>query len=350
LQYEFVVVGSGVAGLSTAYMLAERGYNVALVGLPELIKMVAGSSSGILTYHMPSPFLEWSLETLEFYSKLGSGIVERALCLWMSRDAGFVDVVASRVREHGVRIRRVSEDYLRGLGLEVETFEDEVITLGEGFRVNVGRLIDTLSSKLEVLGVDVVEGWGVIEDGVVRVGDRMVKGSTIIVAAGAWSRELLGLRNTILYKCQAVRLEEPKIDYMVVDDSIGYYINKMQDDTIALGDGIKVIVETPEEAFKVDRWVVEEVIRRATRRGVIASYRVAYTVSAPCIGTGDSYPLVGEVSEGVYTLTALNGVGFSITPALSRILVEHLIKGSRIPEYLDPKREIPGREPREPID
>jgi glycine/D-amino acid oxidase-like deaminating enzyme len=60
--------------------------------------------------------------------------------------------------------------------------------------------------------------------------------------------------------------------------------------------------------------------------------------------------LVGEVSEGVYTLTALNGVGFSITPALSRILVEHLIKGSRIPEYLDPKREIPGREPREPID
>jgi glycine/D-amino acid oxidase-like deaminating enzyme len=350
LQFEFVVIGSGVAGLSVAYMLAERGYTVALAGLPSLMRIAAGSSSGILTYHMPSPFLEWSLETLEFYSKLNAEIIERTLCLWMSRDAGFVDMVSSRVRGHGIRVRRVSEDYLRSLGFEMRTLEGEIVTVGEGFRINVGRLIDTLLSKLEVMGVDVIEGWGVIEGGVTRVNDRVVKGGSVIVAAGAWSRELLGLRNAILYKCQAVRLEEPKLGYMVIDDSIGYYINRMQDDTIALGNGIKVVVETPEEAFKADKWVVEEVLRRATKRGVIAGYRIAYTVSAPCIGTGDSYPLVGEVSEGIYTLTAFNGVGFSIAPALARILVDHLVKGTKIPEQVDPKREIEGREPVEPID
>jgi glycine/D-amino acid oxidase-like deaminating enzyme len=350
LRFEFVVVGSGIAGLSTAYMLSERGYDVALVGLPELMRIVGGSSSGILTYHMPPPFIDWSLETLDFYLRLGEGVVERTLCLWMSRDRGFVEAVSSRVRERGVRVRRASEGYLRDLGLDIVFLDDEVVTLGDGFRINVGRLVEALSSKLESMGVRIVKGWGELEGGSVRVGGEVIRGNTIIVAAGAWSREILGLHNTIIYKCQAVRLEEPRVEYMVIDDSIGFYMNKMQDNTVALGDGIKVVTGTPEEALKADKWVVEEVIGRARRRGIIAGYKIAYTVSAPCIGTGDAYPLVGKVTDNVYTITALNGVGFSIAPALARMLVDHLTKGARIPEQLNPRREIPVGEPREPID
>ncbi len=350
MRFEFIVIGSGIASLSTAYMLAERGYNVALVGIPELMRMAAGSSSGILTYHMPSPFIEWSLETLDFYLRLDGEVIVRTPCLWISRDEDFVEMVSSKVREYGVRVKRVSEDYLRSLGLDIVFLGDEVVTLGDGFRINVGRLIDSLVSKLKSMEVSIVEGWGVLDGDAVRVGDRVIRGDTIIVAAGAWSKEILGLNNTIIYKCQAVRLEEPRIEYMVIDDSIGFYINKMEDNTIALGDGIKVVVRAPEEALRADRWVMEEVISRARIRGVITEYKIAYTVSAPCIGTGDTYPLVGQVAQNIYTITALNGVGFSIAPALARILVEHLTKSSRIPEQLDPKREIKADEPREPID
>jgi len=350
LRFDFVVVGSGIAGLSTAYLAAVRGYRVALVGIPELMSMVAGSSSGILTYHMPSPFLEWSLETLGFYEELSGGVVERVPCIWMSRDASFVDYVASRVREGGVRIRLASSDTLKSMGVDIQFFEGEIVTLGDGFRIMVGKLLDVLTSRFVELGGAIVRGWGYLEGSRVRVGGEVVEGDSIVVAAGAWSRELLGLNNTIVYKCQAVRLEEPRVDYIVIDDTTGFYANLAQDGTLALGDGIKVVVKEPEEALKADKWVIEEVIRRAQKRGLIAGYKVAYTVSAPCLGTADTYPLVGEVRDGIYVVTALDGVGFSIAPALAKLLLDSITKGARIPEQLRPDREIEGGEPREPID
>lgn len=350
MRYDFVVIGSGIAGLSTAYVAAERGYSVALVGVPELMSMVAGSSSGILTYHMPSPFIEWALDTMEFYSRLGGDVVEIAPCIWMSRDVDFINFVSSKVRERGLRLRVVSSDFLESLGVDMRYFDGEVVTFGDGIRIKVGRLIDTLTLKLAELGVRVFKGWGVLRGSSVEVGGEIVRGDSIIVAAGAWSKGLLSLNNTIIYKCQAVRLEEPKVNYMVIDDTIGFYVNIAQDNTVALGDGIKVVVNEPEEALKADRWVVDEVLRRAQKRGIISSYTISYVVSAPCIGTSDAYPLVGEVRDGVYVITALNGVGFSIAPALAKLLVDSITRGTRIPEELKPTREIRGGEPREPID
>lgn len=349
MRFEFVIVGSGIAGLSTAYMLAERGYRVALVGLPELVAMVAGSSSGILTYHMPPPFIDWSLRTLNFYEKLG-GVVERIPCIWMSSDVEFVRYVKSRIGDNGIRIKFISGETLRDYGIEIPVFDYEVITLGDGFNIRVSRLIEVLASRVNEMGANIIRGWGVINGSTVRVGGESIVGETIIVAAGAWSRDLVGLNNTIIYKCQAVRLEEPKLKYMVIDDTIGYYANIAQDDTVALGDGIKVVVKEPEEALRADKWVIEEVIGRARRRGLISNYKISYVVSAPCIGTSDSYPVVGRVRDNIYVITALDGVGFSIAPAVAEILVDNLTRGSRIPEELKPDREMSGSEPREPID
>lgn len=330
-------------------MLGERGYRVALVGTPELMILVGGSSSGILTYHMDEPFIEWSLRTLDFYRRIDDGsILEAGPSLWFSPSEAFVRKVLGRVAEAGLKYKILDSDQVRGLPFKTVE-EDEVIVVAELYTMAVGRLFKSILNMMGDLDVEIVEGWGTLKGDTVTVRGENLRGE-VIVAAGPWSKGLANLENTIIYKCQAARLEEPKIDYAIIDDVKGYYASRTEDNTIALGDGIKTLVEEPEEAFKPDKRVIEEIIRRAESRGIIAKPKISYTVSAPCIGTGDSYPLVGEAREGVYVITALDGVGFSIGPALAELLVEHLTRGAKIPGELDPKRKIDNKSPIEPVD
>ncbi|MEM1869372.1 MAG: FAD-binding oxidoreductase [Acidilobaceae archaeon] len=349
MRYDFVVVGSGIAGLSVSHMLAERGYKVALVGIPELTSIVASSSSGILTYHMPEPFISWAFETLKYYLRLEDSIIEVVDSLWFSRELMFMSSVVNKLLEEGVKAKYVSIDYAREFLGNIKLFDDENIVHIEGYRINIKRLIDTLITKIRELNVEVKSRWGNITMEGVRVGNDIIRGD-IIVAAGPWSIDLVETQNIIVYRCQAVRLEEPRINVMVIDDTIGYYVNKAYDNTIALGDGIKLVVNRPEEALKPDDSITIEVLERARKRGLISKYKIAYIASAPCVGTGDSYPLVGRLREGLYILTAFDGVGFSIAPALASMLVDYIDKGSKLPLEADPLRKISSREPIEPID
>ncbi len=348
MNYDFIVLGSGISGLSTALMLGEKGYRVALVGTPELMVLVGGSSSGILTYHMDEPFIDWSLRTLDFYKRIdGKSILKAGPSLWFSPSEPFVRKTLNRVAEAGLKYRILDSDQVRELPFK--TVEGEIIAMAELYTIAVGRLFKGILKIVGDVNVEIVEGWGSLKENTVTVRGETLRGE-VIVAAGPWSKEIVNLENTIIYKCQAVRLEEPQIDYTIIDDVKGYYASKTEDNTIALGDGIKIEVKEPEEAFKPDNCVVEEIIRRAESRGIISKPKISYTVSAPCIGTGDSYPLVGEVKEGVYVITALDGVGFSIGPALAELLVEHLTRGAKIPGELDPKRNIGNKNPIEPVD
>ncbi|MEN2999985.1 MAG: FAD-dependent oxidoreductase [Acidilobaceae archaeon] len=347
MRYDFVVVGSGIAGLSVSYMLAERGYNVSLVGLPELTSMVAGSSSGILTYHMREPFLSWALRTADIYEGLGR-VVERVDSVWFSTNSDLVRAVGARLEERGLGVRR-DEERARELLGNYRSFDGEGVFVAEAFRIRVRDLIEALVSRARAAGVTIVQGWGKLGDEGVLVGNERAEGE-VVLASGAWAKETLGLPGLIVYKCQAVRLKGPRLWSMIIDDVLDYYVNLFQDGALAVGDGANVVTATPEDALWPDKALLEEVVGRARRRGIIGSYEISRYVSAPCIGTRDTFPLVGKLREGLYVLTAFDGVGFSIAPALAEMLADHLHRGTPLPPQLDPKRELEPGEPVEPID
>ncbi|MCS7106964.1 MAG: FAD-binding oxidoreductase [Acidilobaceae archaeon] len=348
MRYDFVIVGSGVAGLSASFMLAERGYRVSLVGLPGLTSMVAGSSSGILTYHMREPFLSWAIRTAEIYESLGQMIVEKVDSVWFSTDLDFVRAVEVKLAEKGLRVRRDEEKARELLG-SYRSFEGEKALVADAFRLRVKDLIDALTSRAVSAGVAILEGWGKVGDGGVYLKNERIEGE-VIVAAGAWAKEVLGLPGLIVYKCQAARLGSPRLWSMVIDDVLDFYVNLFHDGTIAVGDGVNVVTATPEDALWPDKALLEEIIERARKRGIIGSYEVSRYVSAPCVGTRDTFPLVGELKEGLYVLTAFDGVGFSIAPALAEALADHLHRGTPLPPQVDPKRELEPGEPVEPVD
>ncbi|MCX8195702.1 MAG: FAD-binding oxidoreductase [Acidilobaceae archaeon] len=345
MRADFVIVGSGIAGLSASYMLAERGYKVYLVGLPELTSLVAGSSSGILTYHMREPFLSWALRTAEIYE--GTGALELVESVWFTKDRELAQAVAERLSERGLRAGW-SEEKARELIGDVNRFGEEVL-VAEAFRLDVKALIDSFTRRAAEAGVSFVKGWGKLAKGGVVVGSERVEGE-VIVANGAWAKESLDISGLSIYKCQAARLKSPRVEVMVIDDVLDYYINAARDGTTAVGDGANVVTEVPEDALWPDREMLIDVLKRPMRRGIMREHEVIRYVSAPCIGTNDSFPLVGELEEGLYLLTAFNGVGFSIAPALAELLVDHLDRGTPIPLQLDPKRELRPGAPVEPVD
>lgn len=340
-----MVIGSGIAAISLSSILAERGYGVTLVGIPDLSSKIAKSSSGILTYHMKEPFLSLSLRTYEYYKRFAPSAVETVSSVWMSKDKAFMMNILEKTSEAGLGWRVI--DSAESLGISL--LDGETMVLADAIRINVGLLMEELSRRLAELDVKVLRGWGRLSAAGVEVRGETVRGS-IIVAAGPWSKELLNLEGASIYKCEAYRLTGPRVDVMIIDDTLDYYVNAAYDGTVAVGDGANIVVDVPEDAFEADIDLLDGVLHRARRRGILRDHSIAYAVSAPCIGTSDSYPLLGEVREDLYAFTGFNGIGFSVAPGFAQLMADFLSGTSRLPEEIDVNRKIPEGAPREPVD
>lgn len=340
-----MVVGSGVSAISLSHLLAERGYSVALAGIPDLLSKVAKSSSGILTYHMKEPFLSLSMMTYEYYMRFAPSAVEMIPSIWMSRDKDFMMSVLQKISEKGFSWELL--DGAEELGLSI--IEGETIARADAIRINVSTLIDELVKRLSERGVRVLRGWAKLSSGGVEVGSERISGD-VVVSAGPWSKELLDLKAASIYKCEAYRLTGPELKEMIIDDTLDYYVNVAHDGTVAIGDGANVTVDLPEDAFEADIEMLDSILMRARKRGLLRDHSVAYAVSAPCIGTSDSYPLLGEVREGTYVFTGFDGVGFSIAPGLAYLMVDFLTGSAALPREMDVNREISEGAPVEPVD
>jgi sarcosine oxidase/sarcosine oxidase subunit beta len=222
-----LIVGGGIAGLSTAWALARRGYRVELFEQGPLPNPRASSyDEHRITRHaygamegyahlMPEAFRVWE----SLWRAIGTSHYEPCGAVYFLRhDNGWYDGVARSLTEMGVGFRDLPLDGIesRFPMVRTEGLQRVVSTDGAGmlFPVRIltdlvvllGRLGVTLRTGTLVSEVDPEHGR-LVADGVTHAGD------VVIVAAGAWADRLVpGLRGVGVPSRQAVLYLSPPPD------------------------------------------------------------------------------------------------------------------------------------------
>lgn len=348
-----LVLGAGIAGLLAARELALRGATVDIADPGDPGGGATGSSAGIVTLQMPEELARWALEAIDYYTGLGSA--RRTPGVILAPEA-CVDSATSGTHGAGELARQLTAEeasLLLGVEVRLPTGWSAAYTLDA--LVDVGGLVSRLEPELRSLGVRIRappphSPYRALRDGY----------DYVVVAAGAWSPEVLGvepdeLAGSAIYNCEAASVALDgglsAILYVETGGEAAYAVPESVNRVI-VGDGPNTRLESPRQAAPEPgtAYRVLEALS-TTAPAFLDSYPIA-SWAAPCLITGDGLPAVGEWIEGVYTLTGLDGYGLMAAPTLARMLADHLTRGSPLPKPLDPHRRVkPWREgpPPEPF-
>jgi glycine/D-amino acid oxidase-like deaminating enzyme len=222
-----LIVGGGIAGLSTAWALARRGVTVELFEQGPLPNPRASSyDEHRITRHaygrmegyahlMPEAFRVWD----KLWQATGTSHYEPCGAVYfLRREDGWYDAVNRSLGEMGIAQHDVPLDQIerRFPMVDPTGLLRVVATEGAGMLFPV-RILTDLVVLLGRLGVTLRTGTRVDEvdpeRGRVRVGGTTHEGDVVVVAAGAWADRLVpGLRGVGVPSRQAVLYLSPPPD------------------------------------------------------------------------------------------------------------------------------------------
>jgi len=221
---DVVVIGGGLAGLTSAWRAAQRGASVVLLERGELAGQASRAAAGMLAPAAEADLGERSLLALglraadawpAFAHELGDVGYRRCGTLMVARDA---DEAAALERELGFRAqlgvpmtrlrpseaRRLEPALAPTLRLALEAPDDHVADprlLAPALAEAARRAGAVLRTGAEVAAVR----RGEVE----LAGGETIRAGDVVVAAGAWAGELAGARVRPL-KGQILRLRDPE--------------------------------------------------------------------------------------------------------------------------------------------
>jgi glycine oxidase len=208
--YDAVVIGGGLMGLACAWRAAERGMSVAVLERGEPGDGASGVAAGMLAPVTEAdfgeePLLRLNLASRRLWPGFAAELEERSGLTCGYRETGALVVAAER--DDVDELRRLHA-YQRSLGLDAEWLTPKDcrrLEPGLSPRIAGGILapqdghadpravMRALRAALEAAGGEVVPGCEAlaVENGVVRTRTGAVTAGAVVVAAGAWSPELM---------------------------------------------------------------------------------------------------------------------------------------------------------------
>ncbi len=222
-----LIVGGGIAGLSTAWALARRGFAVHVFEqgpLPNpkassydehrIIRHAYGLWPGYAAL-MPAAFRVWE----QLWRDIGTSHYEPCGAVYFLRfDNGWYDATSRSLDSMGIGYRDVPLDTVpeRFPMVQPEGLQRVVETDGAGMLFPI-RILTDMVVLLARLGVHLHTGALVTEvdpeRGRVLVGGHVHEGDVVVVAAGAWAPRLVPqLRGVAVPSRQAVLYLAPPVD------------------------------------------------------------------------------------------------------------------------------------------
>lgn len=325
------IIGGGIAGLSLALILTRRGHKVSLYESDYPGYGATGRSAGVVVTIFEEELLKLVKKTLDFYLSLPGSreFVQPVDALYLNRSG---TCIAKLIRIHESTGIPVPDEPVPEVGVDFN-YRRDYHTVIRAYLIDVGMTINTIYSEFLKAGGEVIEGP------VVRKGDSFYNrgeriNGKIVVAAGPWSQSLLPeiIGSTVVYRCQAASVEGPTPRMLIEDDALEYYLVPTGESRFIIGDGSNPIISDPFEGYNPDPEDTYQVLEKYALRVPEAwESRIVQLWSAPCITTGDGFPLAGKVYDEVYVLTGFNGAGISLAPAIAMILADELEEKSRVP-------------------
>ncbi|GAO37776.1 N-acetylglucosamine-1-phosphate uridyltransferase [Sulfuricella sp. T08] len=330
MESDFLIIGGGVAGLSSALEFARTGASVSVVERGQCGAESSWAGGGILF-----PLLPWD------YSPAVTDLTQLSCQLfpeWTERIAD-MSGVDPEYRVSGMRVMPPFDgeramQWCAGHGVRLEQ-DGETLWLPDVAQVRNPRLIKALRLALERIGVRIVERVEVT--GIVSTEDRVARLDTTagpfaaeryVVAAGAWSKKLLGKLGVqldikpvrgqmLLYKAQPGMLR-----HIIVQN--GAYLIPRDDGHILVGSTL--------EDVGFDKATTEEakVALHARALGMLPQLAQAEFVkhwaglrpAAP-----DNIPTIARHPQldNLFLNSGHFRYGVTMAPASAQILVNHLL-------------------------
>jgi glycine oxidase len=211
------IVGAGVSGLAIGWRLAQAGRAVTAIDCGPAGRGASWAAAGMLAPQVEAEpgeeaLLPLLLESRDMWAAFAAELQSATGIDVGYRTEGTLVVALDRDDREKLRFRY---DYLLGLGLELEWLAGAearrrephlargvtaAVWSPKDHQVDNRRLVEALRAAFAAAGGTLIEHAPVEEilhDGArvagVRVADRTIPAKTVIVAAGAWSRNLGGL-------------------------------------------------------------------------------------------------------------------------------------------------------------
>lgn len=364
-----VVVGGGIVGAACAYSLARRGASVELLDSGDPPSGASARSDGglLLANKRPGDVARVRM-ALDAWRRLVPTLAdvefEHNTLLMVAQDDGQEIALKERaaaLRDAGVEVRDLTGDDCRvrdpGLSSEVRY----------GIEVPESRALQPMLATLALLRAARAAGAVVrphtevraVEPGRVRTSDGTVTADEVVVAAGAWTGELLERTGVSL------PVEPRRGHVLVVERRAASYVR-----TGAMGSAYADVAHSADPSLHVVPLVTTTrsgtVLVGATRERVGFRDRVdvdvvmrlcaaavsLYPALRHCrvlrswVGfrpwTPDGYPFVGRLGDGLCVATGHEGEGITYGPWTGEVVASLLLDGVAVPPVWDPARELGG--------
>jgi sarcosine oxidase subunit beta len=353
--YATIVLGAGIAGAALSYHLARRNVGPTLLYDPATPAAGAtGRAAGIVTDQLWNRWdVDVAKESQDEYAQLcarhdPSAYTQNGFVRWTAsaEAAEAMEVAAERLKGWGVAVDRVGPTEL-AQALPWGRFDD--VRLGLRGRsdavVTPSTLVEIYVREARSLGVETLFGtpmtavrWGP-GGGELRVGSQDLRAPNVVVAAGAWSKRLLGSIGRPLpllpYRTQAATLRPPAappLDFPSGHDiDTDVYFRPEGPGRVLAGNGTEAVEADPDRFVPQgdDRFLVHLAESFSSRLPGWASCDLVRAWAGVCTATPDRRPLVGPVPEapGLFVIVGFNGFGVMRAGAVARRLANRIVDG-----------------------
>lgn len=367
---DFLILGGGVIGLSTAYYLSRQGASVTVLDAGEpgqASSAAAGMLAPLAETSAPGPFLDLVLDSLRRYPEFVASLREETGQELQIHGPGMLRV-ARTDEEEAALCRALSWQPSLGLplhrltGAEVRRLEPSAapdiqaaVLSPREQHIEPRRLLAVLAAACRCHGVQIVsdslatdlqKSAGRVE--AVCAGNGRYAFGTLVVAVGAWSRafsQWLGfnfpvtpLRGQML----ALGPQTPSVLSHILYTH-GAYLVPRPDGRIVAGATEEWAGFTPETTEAGIGGLRQEAARLVP---MLADWPLHSAWAGLRPVSADGLPLLGRVPgwENVHVATGHGRNGILLTPVTGALMADHLLHNTPLPAAFDPARFSPASE------
>lgn len=361
--YDAIIIGAGIMGCSSAYHLAQRGLNVALLERGTIGEGPSGESSAIIRQHysneLTARMARYSLRVFQnFRDQIGGdcGFIETGVVMIVGeKDHTGLKANIDLQQSVGIRTSIIDAHTLRDIMPDISVsdtiaasyepeggYADPYLTVTAFARAATRQGVEILQ-ETEVLEIlfsgDVVNG--------VRIPTGVINAPMVLNSAGAWGAQVARMANVDapINSCRVqVSFFRGPEDRAGSHPVIGDFVNASYFRSETGGLTLTGLIDPAEADAVVDpdnynrkndfefvADIGERLVKRYPRMQQsenTGGYASLYAI------TPDWHPIIDEVppGSGFYLCSGFSGHGFKLGPAIG-VMVADLLTGESDPEF-----------------
>lgn len=349
-MYDAVIVGGGINGSSIAFQLAKRGYKVAVLDKGKIAGKASGAAAGILGAQTElaedGPLFQLACKSRSMYRSLIPELEDLSQVHIGYQNKGVYKVAANKEEEQA--LKRLIESQ-QTAGEQAEWFSIDDLIHREPFvsnklkgamyipndgQVQAYELSLAFAKASIAIGAEIYEYTHVIDFILkdekvygVRTSQGEFLADSVIVASGAWSREILertGLSLPIIPvkgECFSVKVEKPLVQGTIF--SHGCYIVPKQSGRLVVGATVKVNSFDEKVTFEGISMLMEKA-QNLVPDIANTEWEGAWTGIRP--QSADGQPFLGQhpACEGLYIAAGHFRNGILLAPATGELMADIL--------------------------